>query len=53
MFAPLPEAQCKMKDATRAAFETLDKATEAGLDPIILKHRDHMYAQHLELPLSL
>lgn len=53
LFAPLPEAQCAMKATTRAAFETLDAETTAALDPIILKHRDHMYAEHLELPLSL
>ena len=53
LISPLPEAQCAMKPATRAAFSTLDDATKAALDPIILEHRDHMYAAHLELPLSL
>ena len=53
MFHPLPPAQCKMEAATRAAFETCDAQTEAALDPILLEHRDMMYAQHLELPLSL
>ena len=37
----------------RAAFETLDTQTAAALDPILLTHRDMMYAQYLELPLSL
>jgi glutathione S-transferase len=53
MFGPLPEPECVMKPATRAAFETLDGETNAALDPILLAHRDHMYAAHLELPLSL
>lgn len=53
MFVPLPEPQCVMKAATRAAFETLDAETRTALDPILLAHRDHMYATHLELPLSL
>ena len=53
MFVPLPEPQCVMKATTRAAFETLDEETKAALDPILLTHRDHMYATHLELPLSL
>ena len=35
------------------AFETRDAQTEAALDSIMLEHRDMMYAQHLELPLSL
>ena len=50
---PLPEAQCAMQPATRAAFEMLADATRAALDPILLAHRDMMYAKHLELPLSL
>ena len=53
MFAPLPHAQCAMEANTRAAFETLDAPTKAALDPILLEHRAMMYAEHLELPLSL
>jgi glutathione S-transferase len=53
MFAPLPPEQCKMDDATRAAFANRDTQIEAALDPILLAHRDMMYAQHLELPLAL
>ncbi len=53
MFAPLPEAQCAMDPTTRRVFEELDGETAAALDPILLEHRDMMYARHLELPLSL
>ena len=53
LFSPLPEAQCGMKSTTRAAFSTLDDATKAALNPILLAHRDHMYEAHLEMPLSL
>jgi glutathione S-transferase len=53
MFGPLPPEQCKMDAPTRAAFETLDAQTTAALDPFLLAHRDMMYAEHLELPLSL
>jgi glutathione S-transferase len=53
LFRPLPPEHCPMDPTTRAAFETLDAATEAALDPILLRHRDMMYAKHLELPLSL
>jgi glutathione S-transferase len=53
MFVPLPPEQCEMDAGTRAAFETRDAQTEAALDPILFEHRDMMYAQHLELPLSL
>ncbi|MEO0981589.1 MAG: hypothetical protein AAFX03_02930 [Pseudomonadota bacterium] len=47
LFQPLPEAQCPMKPATRAAFEALDAATRAALDPVLLAHRDMMYDRHL------
>jgi len=33
--------------------EKQDEQTEAALDPLLLKHRDMMYARHLELPLAL
>jgi glutathione S-transferase len=53
MFSPLPPEHCAMDASTRSAFETRDAETEAALDPILLEHRDMMYANHLELPLSL
>ena len=53
MFGPLPPAQCAMEASTRATFETRDARTRAALDPILLAHRDMIYAEHLELPLSL
>ena len=52
-FKPLPDERCQMHPASRAAFETLDDETRAVLDPILLEHRDMMYAKHLELPLAL
>jgi len=30
-----------------------DAQVDAALDPILFAHRDMIYAQHLELPLSL
>lgn len=53
LFAPLPDAQCPMEPFTRAAFETCDAQTDAALDPILLAHRDIIYAEHLVLPLAL
>jgi glutathione S-transferase len=53
LFAPLPRAECAMDEKARAAFEMRDAALAAALDPILLEHRDRMYAEHLELPLSL
>ena len=42
-----------MADAMRPAFETLDEDTAKALDPILIEHRDFVYAEHLELPLSI
>lgn len=53
LFRPLPPEQCPMPEPLRAAFETRDPETEAALDPILLEHRDLVYREHLELPLSL
>jgi hypothetical protein len=53
LFMPLPEVHCAMHPASRAAFSWLDDETLAALDPLLIEHRDMMYAKHLELPLSL
>jgi glutathione S-transferase len=53
LFSPLPAPECEMDASARVAFETLDAETTAALDPILVEHRDMMYARHLELPLSL
>lgn len=53
MFVPLPNEHCQMDHRTRATFETLDAPTRAALDPVLLEHRDMIYTEYLELPLSL
>jgi glutathione S-transferase len=53
MLRPLPEALCAMDPALRAGFEWLDDATAAAIDPVLVEHRDLVYGQYLELPLSL
>jgi glutathione S-transferase len=53
LFDPLPAEQCEMDPASRAAFALSDAPLRAALDPVLLEHRDMMYARHLELPLSL
>jgi glutathione S-transferase len=50
---PLPPDLCPMPDAMRAAFETSNPAIEKALDPILLEHRDFIYRDYLELPLSI
>ena len=53
LFKPLPPEQCPIPDHMRPAFEALDADTEKALDPILFQHRDRIYAEHLELPLTL
>jgi glutathione S-transferase len=53
MFKPFPPEQCDMNPGVRAALEWLDPATAAALHPILIEHRDLMYARHLHLPLVL
>ena len=53
MFVPLPPEQCQMDGPTRAAFESRDPQIEATLDPILFQHRDMIFTERLELPLSL
>lgn len=53
LFKPLPEFHCRMNPAFRPALEMLDAETAAAMDPVLIEHRDMMYARHLELPLSL
>jgi glutathione S-transferase len=53
LFGPLPTEHCRMEASARASVETRDAQTEAALDPILFEHRNMMYAEHLELPLSL
>ncbi len=53
LFRPLPPEHCPMPEPMREAFESLDPETAAALDPILLEHRDRIYQEHLELPLTL
>ena len=53
LFKPLPPEHCPMPEALRPAFENLDGATAKAFDPILLEHRDFIYSEHLELPLSI
>jgi glutathione S-transferase len=53
LLSPLPPEDCPMPEVMRAAFGAIDDATREALDPILLEHRDFVYREHLELPLSL
>lgn len=53
LFDPLPPELCKMNEATRQAFTSRSPGIAAALDPVLIEHRDMMYQDFLELPLSL
>lgn len=53
MFKPLPPELCPMIEMIRPTLEAMDEATAKALDPILLEHRDAVYREFLELPLSL
>jgi glutathione S-transferase len=53
MFAPLSQEHCPIPDALRRAFEWKDAELDAALDRRLLEHRDFIYTEHLELPLTL
>jgi glutathione S-transferase len=53
LILPMPPEHCDMHEKLRTTFEWRNDQTEAALEPILIEHRDRIYAQHLELPLSL
>lgn len=53
LFQPLPPEQCPLPEAMRDAFGNPDAATREALNPILLEHRDFVYQEYLELPLTL
>ena len=52
-FKPLPQEQCAMDKSMRVTFENMDESIAAALDPILIEHRDFIYGEFLELPLTL
>lgn len=53
LFAPLPLSECAMDPATHTAFGRMTDNTRERLSPLLLEHREMMYEQHLQRPLSL
>ena len=53
LFLPLPPGECDMHDKTRTVFELRNDETEAALEPVLVEHRDRIYEQYLELPMTL
>jgi glutathione S-transferase len=52
ILAPLPAAQCPMREASRAGFTASDPLIVAALDPVLLDHRDRVFAAHFRDPME-
>jgi glutathione S-transferase len=50
--SPLPAEKCAMPDFMRDNYTHLTPELAAGLDPILLQHRDRVYERHVRLPLD-
>lgn len=53
LFGPLSQDQCPMHPKMRAAFSSPVPQEAKSILPRLLDHRDRIYDQHLEQPLSL
>lgn len=52
ILAPLPAAQCPMREASRAGFTATDPEVLAALDPALLAHRDRVFKAHFRDPME-
>ncbi|MEM7410773.1 MAG: glutathione S-transferase C-terminal domain-containing protein [Myxococcota bacterium] len=53
LVAPLPPDVCAMPDMLRASYQNTGDRIAKAVDPELLAHRDRIYRDHLEFPLSL
>ncbi|SJZ40522.1 Glutathione S-transferase [Enhydrobacter aerosaccus] len=52
LLAPLSPEQCPMPDAFRKGFTAREPEIVAALDPILLAHRDRVFAAHFRNPME-
>ena len=52
LVAPLDEAVCALDPGLRTMFATLPPRVSDALDPVLIEHRDHVFAEHIGLPLD-
>lgn len=52
LVSPLPAAQCPIPEAMRPMFIATDPQITAALDPILLAHRDRIFAAHFRSPME-
>jgi glutathione S-transferase len=53
LLQPLPHEICPMHELSRALYTLGASELLAGVDPILLEHRDRIYREHLSLPVVL
>jgi len=53
LLKPLPHEQCNIMEVLRAAFDFPYPEIRPSLDPVLIEHRDFMYAEYLGLPMVL
>lgn len=53
MLEPLPNDLCPMPDMFRAVYTNTDPVLKQATTPLLMKHRDFIYREFLELPVDL
>lgn len=53
LIAPLPQDQCAIPEGWRQGFEAHDPVILAALDPLLVEHRDRIFAAHFKNPMEL
>lgn len=50
--SPLPAESCPMPDYLRTPYSEVGPVVAAALDPVLIEHRDFVFAQHIGLPMD-
>jgi glutathione S-transferase len=53
LLAPLPKEACPMPEEWRGAFASLDPEVSEALPPLLVRHRDAIFAKHFRSPMEL
>lgn len=53
LLVPLPQEKCAIPEGWRPGFEARDPAILAALDPLLVEHRDRIFAAHFKDPMEL
>lgn len=48
----LPEEECRLPPGLGEMFDALGEEERAAFDPILIEHRDHIWREHIGLPLD-